>query len=44
MDDFPIVPPIVVEDTPKLRRLATLKDARDYGDAAMRAPSALQPG
>jgi hypothetical protein len=36
MDDFPIAPPIVVKDTPKPRRLVTLKDARDYVDAAMR--------
>lgn len=36
MDDFPIAPPIVVKDTPKPRRLATLKDARDYVDEAMR--------
>jgi hypothetical protein len=36
MDDFPVAPPIVVKDTPKPRRLATLKDARDYVDEAMR--------
>ena len=36
MDDFRIVPPIVVKDTPKPRRLATLKEARAYVDAAMR--------
>jgi hypothetical protein len=36
MDDFPIVPPIVVKDTPKPRRLVSLKDARDYVDEAMR--------
>ena len=30
MDDFPIAPPIVIKDTPKPRRLTTLKDARDY--------------
>jgi hypothetical protein len=36
MDDFPIAPPIVVKDTPKPRRLLTLKDARDYVDEAMR--------
>jgi hypothetical protein len=35
MDDFPIVPPIVVRDTPKPRRLATLKEARAYVDEAM---------
>jgi hypothetical protein len=36
MDDFPVAPPIVVKDTPKPRRLATLKDVRDYVDEAMR--------
>jgi hypothetical protein len=36
MDDFPIAPPIVVKDTPKPRRLMTLKDARDYVEEAMR--------
>lgn len=36
MDDFPVAPPIVVKDTPKPRRLTTLKDARDYVDEAMR--------
>ena len=36
MDDFPIAPPIVVKETPKPRRLATLKDARVYVDEAMR--------
>jgi hypothetical protein len=36
MDDFPIAPPIIVKDTPKPRRLTTLKDARDYVDAALR--------
>lgn len=36
MDDFPIVPPIVVKDTPKPRRLVTLKEARAYVDEAMR--------
>jgi hypothetical protein len=36
MDDFPVAPPIVVKDTPKPRRLVTLKDARDYVDEAMR--------
>ena len=30
MDNFPIVPPIVVKDTPKPRRLMTLKEAHDY--------------
>ncbi len=36
MDDFPIAPPILVKDTPRPLRLTTLKDARDYVDAAMR--------
>jgi hypothetical protein len=36
MDDFPIAPPIVVKDTPKPRRLLTLKDARAYVADAMR--------
>ena len=36
MDDFPIVPPLVVKDTPDTRRLTTLAQARAYVDAAMR--------
>jgi hypothetical protein len=36
MDDFPIAPPIVVKDTPKPRRLATMKEAHDYVAEAMR--------
>jgi hypothetical protein len=36
MDDFPIALPLVVKDTPKPRRLATLKEARAYADEAMR--------
>jgi hypothetical protein len=36
MDDFPIAPPIVIKDTPKPRRLTTLKEACDYVDEAMR--------
>jgi hypothetical protein len=36
MDDFPIIPPIIVKDTPKPRRLTTLASARDYVDEAMR--------
>jgi hypothetical protein len=36
MDDFPIAPPIVVKDSPKPRRLMTLKDARAYVADAMR--------
>ena len=36
MDNFPIAPPIVVKDSPKPRRLTTLKEAREYVDEAMR--------
>jgi hypothetical protein len=36
MEDFPIVPPIVVKDSPKPRRLTTLKQAHDYVAEAMR--------
>lgn len=36
IDDFPVVPVIEIKDTPKPRRLTTLKEARDYVDAAMR--------
>lgn len=36
MYDFPIVPPFVVKDTPKPRRLTTLKEAHDYLAEAMR--------
>ena len=36
MDDFPIVPPIVVKDTPKPRRLTTLKEAHNYVAEALR--------
>jgi hypothetical protein len=36
MKDFPIVPPIVVKDTPKPQRLTTLAQARTYVDEAMR--------
>jgi hypothetical protein len=36
MDDFPIVPPLVIKDTPKPRRLTTLKEAHDYVGEAMR--------
>jgi hypothetical protein len=35
MDDFPIVPPLIVKDAPKQRRLSTLGQARDYVDEAM---------
>jgi hypothetical protein len=36
MDDFPIVPPLIVKDMPRPRRLTTLKAARDYVAEAMR--------
>jgi hypothetical protein len=36
MDDFPIAPPLIVKDTPKPRRLATLEQARDYVGEALR--------
>jgi hypothetical protein len=36
MDDFPIIPPLIVKDTPKPRRLTMLNKARAYVDAAMR--------
>lgn len=36
MDDFPIVPPLVVKDSPKPRRLTTLAQARDYVGEALR--------
>jgi hypothetical protein len=36
MDNFPIIPPVIVRDTPKPRRLTTLAEARDYVGAAMR--------
>jgi hypothetical protein len=36
MNDFPIVPPLVVKDTLKPRRLTTLAEARAYVDEAMR--------
>jgi hypothetical protein len=36
IDDFPIAPPIVARDTPKPRRLWTLKDAHDYVAEALR--------
>jgi len=37
MEDFPIVPPIVIKDTPKPRRLTSLSQARAYVDQAMRS-------
>ena len=36
MEDFPIVPPIVIKDTPKPQRLTCLSQARAYVDEAMR--------
>jgi hypothetical protein len=36
MDDFPIVPPILIKDAPKPRRLTKLAEARAYVDEAMR--------
>jgi hypothetical protein len=36
MDDFHIDPPLVVKDTPKPRRLASLGEARAYVDEALR--------
>ncbi|HET8920409.1 MAG TPA: hypothetical protein VFN27_12100 [Xanthobacteraceae bacterium] len=30
MEDFPIVPPLIVKDTPEPRRLTTLSQARAY--------------
>jgi hypothetical protein len=36
MDNLPIVPPLIVKDTPKARRLATFEEARNYVDEAMR--------
>lgn len=36
MDDFRIDPPLVVRDTPRPRRLASLGEARAYVDAALR--------
>lgn len=36
MKNFPIVPPLVVKDEPKPRRLTTLTQAHDYVAKAMR--------
>ena len=36
MDDFAIDPPLVVKDTPKPRRIASLAQARTYVDEALR--------
>lgn len=35
IDDFPVVPPIVIKDTPQPRRLTKLAEARAYVDEAM---------
>jgi hypothetical protein len=34
--DFPIVPPLIIKDASKLRRLTTLEEAREYVGEAMR--------
>jgi hypothetical protein len=36
MDNFPIVPTLVIKDEPKPRHLKTLQEARAYVDEAMR--------
>ncbi|HXX52871.1 MAG TPA: hypothetical protein VEI98_16550 [Xanthobacteraceae bacterium] len=36
MDDFPVIPPLIVKSTPKPRRLTTLGEARNYVGEAMR--------
>jgi hypothetical protein len=36
MLDFPVVPPILVKDTPRPRKLTTLAEARAYVDDALR--------
>ena len=36
LDNFPVVPVIVVKDEPKPRHIKTLKDARAYVEEAMR--------
>jgi len=43
MDEFPVVPVIVVKDTPKPRRLATLAEAHAYVDQAMHAGRRAAP-
>jgi hypothetical protein len=35
MKNFPVVPPIIVKDTPKPRQLKTIEQARDYVSDAM---------
>ena len=36
MNDFPVIPPVIVKDTPRPRRLTTLEEVRDYVNEAMR--------
>ena len=36
MDDFPIVPELVIKDSPRPRRLTKLSEARAYVEEAMR--------
>jgi hypothetical protein len=36
MEDFPIVPPLIIKDTPKPRHVKTLSEARAYVDEAMK--------
>jgi len=36
MKDFPVIPPVMVKDTPRPRRLTTLEEVRDYVVEAMR--------
>ena len=36
MKDFPVIPPVIVRDTPRPRRLTTLEEVRNYVDEAMR--------
>ena len=35
MENLPVVPPIILKDTPKPRRLKTIGEARDYVSDAM---------
>ena len=35
-DRFPDIPPLIVKDTPKPRRLKTLEEAREYVGQALR--------
>src|SRR5215469_13470044 len=36
MKDFPVIPPVIVKDTLRPRRLTTLEEVREYVDEAMR--------